>query len=210
MDAGLNRGPMVWQSRNVNNSSVHPRSYRFVPVIALLLVSALAVGCGGPHPLSKAELHESEVDQFPPTGREAEQSRESRLESVDIELEHDASPVPLTAAEESNPFRSEKGRLVETSISAGRDLFETHCTSCHGVAGFGDGELGTELEPAPADLHSAEVQHRSDGALAYLITNGIQDSSMQGFENTLSEDETWHVVTYVRTFGEYRSPALVR
>ncbi len=200
----------MWQSRNVNNSSARSRSYRFVPVVALLLVSALSIGCGGPHPLSKAELHESEINQFPPTGREAEQSRESRLEGVGNELEHEVSPVPLSAAEESNPFRSDRGRLVESSISAGRDLFETHCVSCHGVAGFGDGELGTELEPEPADLHSAEVQHRSDGALAYLITNGIQGTSMEGFENTLNEDETWHVVTYVRTFGEYRSPALVR
>ncbi len=38
------------------------------------------------------------------------------------------------------------------TVAWGKDLFMTHCVSCHGTNGKGDGPAGTALKIPPADL----------------------------------------------------------
>jgi mono/diheme cytochrome c family protein len=39
-----------------------------------------------------------------------------------------------------------------TSATSGRELFQSYCAPCHGIAGKGDGPVASALRKSPADL----------------------------------------------------------
>lgn len=104
--------------------------------------------------------------------------------------------VPEEATEVENPIAAS-----EDSITAGATLYAENCAVCHGETGEGDGPTAEGLEPPPADLHATHVQANTDGALFYIISHGRPDTAMPPWDNTLTEEERWHLVNYIRTFG---------
>jgi len=89
------------------------------------------------------------------------------------------------------------------SLAIGQELYQQNCLLCHGVSGAGDGPLGRTLNPAPADLtlHTAPGVH-PDSRLYDWITNGFPNSVMPAFQETLTDEERWHVVNYIRTLAQ--------
>lgn len=110
------------------------------------------------------------------------------------EMEHG---VPEEAAAEPNPIEAS-----DESVERGSALYAANCAVCHGETGEGDGPAAAGLEEKPSDLHEDHVQGNSDGALFYIISHGVPDSPMPPWENSLSEEERWDVVNFLRTFGE--------
>ena len=89
------------------------------------------------------------------------------------------------------------------SVTLGRELYLQNCLPCHGPSGKGDGPVGLTLNPRPADLtvHTAPGVH-PDGRLYEWITFGFADNQvMPRFETLLSDEDRWHIVNYIRTFG---------
>jgi mono/diheme cytochrome c family protein len=88
------------------------------------------------------------------------------------------------------------------SIEQGRLLYQQHCSSCHGPSGGGDGPLAGSLDPPPANLrvHLVPGIH-TDAQIFDWITNGFPNSAMPAFDDTLAEQERWHVVNFIRTFA---------
>ena len=88
------------------------------------------------------------------------------------------------------------------SIAAGEALYTTHCASCHGVSGKGDGPIGVTLNPRPADLrqHAIPGVH-ADAQLFEWITNGFPGSRMPAFKTALSDTDRWHLVNFIRTLA---------
>lgn len=41
---------------------------------------------------------------------------------------------------------------TQDNLQAGEQLYETHCASCHGTEGYGDGAAGKALQPSPSNL----------------------------------------------------------
>ena len=78
-------------------------------------------------------------------------------------------------------------------------MFHRECETCHGPTGRGDGEKAAELTTAVGDLSSAAVQEQKDGALFWKLTEGRGD--MPTNLNTLTDEERWVVVHYVRTLA---------
>ncbi len=82
-------------------------------------------------------------------------------------------------------------------LEKGADLFTKNCASCHG-------EIGTEsylpLTPSPGDPASERFQVQTSGALFYKITSGRV--AMPSFDKTLSEDERWTIIAYIKSFGD--------
>ncbi|MCI0395417.1 MAG: copper resistance protein CopC [Chloroflexi bacterium] len=89
------------------------------------------------------------------------------------------------------------------SLATGQALYEERCLPCHGPTGAGDGPVGRTLNPPPADLtrHTAPGVH-PDSRLYNWITNGFPDSVMPAFKDTLSDEERWHLVNYIRTLAQ--------
>lgn len=109
-----------------------------------------------------------------------------------------ASP---TAGGRPNPIVSS-----DASIALGRELYQQRCVACHGVTGMGDGPGAVGLTPPPARL-PLHVPLHTDGTLFGFIEGGFPGSAMPAFRGTLSEDQMWHLVNYLRTLKDPPSAA---
>ena len=87
--------------------------------------------------------------------------------------------------------------LTQESVERGGGLFATHCASCHGETGAGDGPLADTL-PAPPANFTVHVPFHPDGVLYAWISDGIRGTGMPAWAGQLSEQERWDLVNYLR------------
>jgi copper transport protein len=108
----------------------------------------------------------------------------------------------VSANSQANPIAPD-----QKSIAAGKALYETHCVSCHGESGKGDGPLGLTLIPRPADLtiHAVPGVH-TDEQLFEWISDGFPGSAMPAWRSSLSDTDRWNLVNFIRTFAPNYSP----
>jgi mono/diheme cytochrome c family protein len=98
------------------------------------------------------------------------------------------------------------------SLDRGRTVYGEFCITCHGLRGRGDGPLAATLQPRPADFRAHMAAGHTDAELFNWITNGVDGTAMPGFGGTLTENQRWDVLNYLRTFaapqalGEPRDP----
>jgi copper transport protein len=96
------------------------------------------------------------------------------------------------------------GNKVATSpesVARGRELFLANCIQCHGESGRGDGPLAGSLRIPPANLYD-HIPYHADAFFFNIISNGVS-GVMPGFGSTLSEDDRWHILNFLRDqFGE--------
>jgi cytochrome c5 len=85
--------------------------------------------------------------------------------------------------------------FTNASVRAGRDLWDKNCKSCHGDPGKYN---ALALVPPPPDAAAEMMQANTDGAMFYKITYGR--GAMPQFETTLSSDDRWKVITFIRKF----------
>ena len=95
----------------------------------------------------------------------------------------------------SNPIAQD-----ESSISAGKRIYTKRCEGCHGSAGSGDGPDAADLSIEPAKLYDESTVAQADGELFWKIRTGKKP--MPKYDNRLSEEETWHVINFIRTLGK--------
>ena len=87
------------------------------------------------------------------------------------------------------------------SITDGVRLYAAHCSTCHGRGGKGDGPGGAGLPKLPADLTAPHTTQHTAGDLFWWITHGIQVAGMPPFGQTLSEDQRWDVINFLRALS---------
>jgi mono/diheme cytochrome c family protein len=81
----------------------------------------------------------------------------------------------------------------------GKEAFSHYCIVCHGLDGQNTGvPFAAHVSPPIPSLASPDVQSYSDGQLKWILDNGIWPSGMPGSKGTLSDDELWSIVTYLR------------
>ena len=87
-------------------------------------------------------------------------------------------------------------------ISAGEELYEANCASCHGITGEGDGPASGGLNPSPGNL-AARHPSMSDSYMYWRISEGGLmepfNSIMPGWKGLLDEESIWQIISYVRT-----------
>jgi mono/diheme cytochrome c family protein len=102
-------------------------------------------------------------------------------------------PVPDAAKNKKNPIAADA-----ESIAAGKSLWATHCKSCHGAKGLGDGTKAATLKTEPGDFALATTQSQSDGSLFYKTSEGRDD--MPSFKKKIPDpDDIWNIVNFIRT-----------
>jgi len=88
------------------------------------------------------------------------------------------------------------------SIAAGKKLYDNNCAECHGESGEGDGPQAPYANPSPPNLTDAEWKNGStDGDIFAVIQNGVKDTDMASFKKDIPEQQTWHVVNYVKSLS---------
>lgn len=97
--------------------------------------------------------------------------------------------------------KSQKNPLASTAetISDGREAFSYYCVACHGMDGQNTGvPFVDHMSPPVPSLASKDVQSYSDGQLKWVIDYGIWPSGMPGSKGTLSDEEIWSIVVFLR------------
>lgn len=97
--------------------------------------------------------------------------------------------------------RRQKNPLPSTpdTIADGREAFSHYCIVCHGLDGQNTGvPFAARMSPPVPSLASREVQRYTDGQLKWVIDYGIRPSGMPGSKGTLSDEEIWSIVTFLR------------
>jgi mono/diheme cytochrome c family protein len=101
--------------------------------------------------------------------------------------------APPDKAKVANPIKTSA-----SSIAEGKTLWSTHCASCHGKSGIGDGAKASTLGTAPPDFSKAAFQSQSDGSLFYKTAEGRVD--MPSFKKKIADQEDiWNLVNYMRS-----------
>ncbi|HLX12530.1 MAG TPA: c-type cytochrome [Bacteroidota bacterium] len=95
------------------------------------------------------------------------------------------------------------------SSSAGKQIYESHCAYCHGLAGKGDGIAAAYLSPRPRDFTAGKFKFRStesgsiptDDDLLKTISEGLHSTAMPDWKTFISSDSIKLVIGYVKTFS---------
>ena len=96
-------------------------------------------------------------------------------------------------------------RLDDPQVLArGRTAYTASCAACHGAAGEGRGAFGPGLYPDATDLRAHDTQEKSDGALFWIVKNGLSFEGMPAFAGRYGDDDIWALVGYIRVLGKGR------
>jgi len=89
-------------------------------------------------------------------------------------------------------------------LTKGKTLFETNCSSCHGVEGKGDGVAGKNLNPPPRNFHQLTgwTNGPEFNKMYKTLQEGIISRGMASYSNLPPEDRI-AIIHYIRTFAEY-------
>ncbi len=89
--------------------------------------------------------------------------------------------------------------LNAENLAAGKEAFGHYCVACHGMDGQNTGvPFAGRISPPLPLLTSPEVQSYTDGQLKWVIDYGVSPSGMPASKGTLSDDEIWSIVLYLR------------
>lgn len=103
-------------------------------------------------------------------------------------------------------------------VALGERLYVQHCAACHGTKLEGQPNWRSRLPngrlPAPPHDESGHTWHHPDQMLFEITKHGVAwpyapkdyQSDMPGFAGTLSDDEIWAVLAYIKS--HWKSPEL--
>ena len=115
--------------------------------------------------------------------------------TVEIMVQAQEPPPEMRAVRErANPIP-----FSAQSMARGRTIYQAECQACHGLTGGGDGPAAAGLNPRPADLRIHMAAGHTDGQLFNWISEGFTGTAMPAFKKSLSEDDRWHVINFLRT-----------
>ncbi len=108
--------------------------------------------------------------------------------------------------EPCEPIKVKKREWVGSfsSVEKGKQLYEKmKCWECHGHEGKGDGPKAKDLKDdqghkvLPFDFTSGALKRGSSPENVYItFTTGLDGTAMPSYEDTLEEEDRWHLVSY--------------
>jgi mono/diheme cytochrome c family protein len=172
-------------------------------IAAALLVAGLALACALAPGGADAQLRDPPLgwDMWDPDWTQRDSWQQDRMDD-DLRrrmTRHEAfirDGVPAA-------YRGARNPLTRTpaNVDRGRALYASNCAGCHDPAGMGGGDAGSALYPSPALLaHLLRMPRAVDQYLLWTIAEGGGPfgTAMPAFKDTLSEDQVWQVVTFMR------------
>jgi mono/diheme cytochrome c family protein len=99
------------------------------------------------------------------------------------------------------------------TMKRGQERYNIYCSSCHGLAGDGDGlvtrralelEQGTWIKPT--SFHAENVRTQPVGQLFHSITNGVR--KMPGYGDLIPVEDRWAILLYLRALQQSRRAEL--
>lgn len=117
-----------------------------------------------------------------------------------------ASPGKEKIAQPETAPHHHKGQASE---QLGATVYKHMCVFCHGIDGDGGGKATSYLYPWPRDFRKGVFKRRTspsgslplDKDIYETIKNGISGTAMPGWGVSLSDDEIWAVIKYIKKFS---------
>lgn len=103
---------------------------------------------------------------------------------------------------------AERAAAAHAKEARGAELYATHCASCHGPRGEGDGPAAAGLDPPPRNLTSGRLKFASvpawttprDEDYLDVLEHGLTGTAMASFAHLPLEDRK-ELVRYIRSFA---------
>lgn len=112
--------------------------------------------------------------------------------------QHAASPAQTPGSSPVTP--------TPESLARAKAIYSYDCSSCHGEAGNGKGDLAKDMALKMPDFtNPATLKNTSDKELFNIIQNGKMQMPAEGDRATT--DETWNLILYCRSFSQKSAPA---
>jgi putative copper resistance protein D len=109
--------------------------------------------------------------------------------------------IPLAVDAYPTTYHRPTVPYTVSSIASGAGVYAERCAVCHGRAGGGDGPAAPRLPRPPADLRAPHTGQHTAGDLFWWVSHGIPRGAMPGFASTLTEEQRWDVINFVRLLG---------
>ncbi|MCP4744546.1 MAG: c-type cytochrome [Desulfobacteraceae bacterium] len=87
------------------------------------------------------------------------------------------------------------------AAALGKQGYQRYCVHCHGKNHDGAGTVGQSFAPVPGDLRSKKVQAMPEGRLFHEISYGIQGGRQPALATTVSADERWQIIAFIKGLG---------
>ena len=115
---------------------------------------------------------------------------------ISVAAQYQGWLIPDGGKDEKSPMASVAGAAAQ-----GKALYATHCASCHGPQGKGDGPGSDYASDLTDDLR---IELNTEGVLFYKIWNGRikygkgPTEDMPAFHSKLEKDQVWLLVEYLK------------
>lgn len=86
--------------------------------------------------------------------------------------------------------------LNTNAVARGEVLFQSHCMSCHGIEGRGDGPQASELGIMPPNLQESV---RNIPEFTFYMSLSHRKGEMPGWEHPFSDKERSDIAEYLRS-----------
>lgn len=114
-------------------------------------------------------------------------------------------PDAVTPEDLKNP---EKGLVnpikapTKADYKRGEDRYQVFCSPCHGVSGYGNGNIvgPPPRYPAPVPRMFDNASNWTDGQIYHLVTMGR--GRMSSYASQVEPDDRWKVILYIRKLQE--------
>ena len=116
-------------------------------------------------------------------------------EPVANEIDRPKAPSPYE--DMKNPLS-----MSDADVSAGNEIFQKFCSTCHGKTGEGNGPASASLDPKPENLKETQGS-LGDSYLFWRISEGGAmepfTSGMPPWKSVLKEEQIWQVIAFIRS-----------
>jgi mono/diheme cytochrome c family protein len=117
----------------------------------------------------------------------------TRVEGVIANLARSLA-IPADASSRVNPVSDSPEVLAEARVH-----WADHCATCHANDGSGNTPMGKQMYPPAPDMRQSGTQQMTDGALFYIIENGIRLTGMPAWGAPGRDgQDSWKLVRFIR------------
>jgi mono/diheme cytochrome c family protein len=95
----------------------------------------------------------------------------------------------------------------EANIEAGIKLYGENCIVCHGARNHVPTNIAAGLFQRPPQLARDGVEDDPDGVVYWKIAHGIRYTGMPAFVNSLSDEQIWQLVLFLKNMSKLPSHA---
>lgn len=88
-------------------------------------------------------------------------------------------------------------------LKRGQELYEQHCSRCHGINGDGLGPDAQYLIVPPTSFKSPYIKTKTDTDLRMAISQGVLFSPMHAWRDRLSDQDMKDMIGYLRMLSPF-------